>query len=179
MGSQKSTRGFTIAELLVVIVVIAILATIVIQSYQGVQRRATATVVIDTLKKVENSLHLNAAVENLDQWWDDDAWTSYDGKPPLTVVISETGFNDYFQRLPELPGVSPDDWTYDNDLDTYGGCSTSSDGVNIYIFNYNDQSSAQLIDDQLDDGNLGCGRLRYDSQNRLLWSLDRDRYINN
>lgn len=38
---MKKQRGFTIVELLIVIIVIAILATIVVVSYNGVQQRAT------------------------------------------------------------------------------------------------------------------------------------------
>lgn len=39
-GMKKTTSGFTIVELLIVIVVIAILATISIVAYQGIQQRA-------------------------------------------------------------------------------------------------------------------------------------------
>lgn len=42
-GMRKSVRGFTIVELLIVIVVIAILAAITIVAYNGVQKRAINT----------------------------------------------------------------------------------------------------------------------------------------
>jgi prepilin-type N-terminal cleavage/methylation domain-containing protein len=179
MHKHNSMRGFTIVETIIVILIISILALITVQTYQGVQRSAKSAVVADALKKIEKSLRINATLDGIDQWWDDEYWTSYDGHPPINVVIAETGFREYFQQLPELAGLSSDDWTYDNDLDTYNGCTADSDGVNIYIYRYNDRLSAQQIDDRLDDGDLNCGKLRYDSDDRLLWSIDRDRHINN
>lgn len=44
-------RGFTIVELLVVIVVIAVLATITIISYQGIQQRTNNAAIIDAAAK--------------------------------------------------------------------------------------------------------------------------------
>ena len=43
MTKQTKTRGFTIVELLIVIVVIAILAAITIVAYNGIQNRAKAS----------------------------------------------------------------------------------------------------------------------------------------
>ncbi len=54
---KKSTSGFTIVELLIVIVVIAILATISVVAYRGIQDRAIASAVRSDLanfaKKIE------------------------------------------------------------------------------------------------------------------------------
>lgn len=52
-GKQK-TRGFTIVELLIVIVVIAILAAITIVSYNGIQQRARNAATISTIQQVSN-----------------------------------------------------------------------------------------------------------------------------
>jgi len=47
---RNKQRGFTIVELLIVIVVIAILAAIVIVAYKGVQERAESSSVVETAR---------------------------------------------------------------------------------------------------------------------------------
>lgn len=55
---KKDTSGFTIVELLIVIVVIGILAALVINTFSGIQARAR-----DTERKADvNSIHSNLAV---------------------------------------------------------------------------------------------------------------------
>ena len=48
---REGTRGFTIVELLIVVVIIAILAAITLVTYNGVQQRATNTAIIDAASK--------------------------------------------------------------------------------------------------------------------------------
>lgn len=50
---KKEIKGFTIIELLVVIVVISILAAIVTTSYSGIQRRATSILIQQTVSDAE------------------------------------------------------------------------------------------------------------------------------
>lgn len=52
---SKNTRGFTIVELLIVIVVIGILATITIVAYNGVQNRARTTKSLSNANAVQNA----------------------------------------------------------------------------------------------------------------------------
>ena len=47
----RTSRGFTIVELLIVVVIIAILAAITLATYNGVQQRATNTAIIDAASK--------------------------------------------------------------------------------------------------------------------------------
>lgn len=54
---QKQT-GFTIVELLIIIVVIAILATISIMAYNGIQVRTRDSMRTDTIAKIKNALEL-------------------------------------------------------------------------------------------------------------------------
>lgn len=58
---KKSTSGFTIVELLIVIVVIAILATISVVAYNGIQTRANNTQTIDAVGQFVKAYSLYAA----------------------------------------------------------------------------------------------------------------------
>lgn len=57
---QKSRTGFTIIELLVVIVVIALLAAVSIVAYVGIQDRARNTALLSGMDAVEKALQLYA-----------------------------------------------------------------------------------------------------------------------
>lgn len=57
---QRHHRGFTIVELLIVIVVIAILATISIVAYNGIQARANDAKTISAVNQIEKALRLYA-----------------------------------------------------------------------------------------------------------------------
>lgn len=58
---QKRKLGFTIVELLVVIVVIGILAAISVVAYNGIQNRANDTAVKNDLTNMAKKIQLNAA----------------------------------------------------------------------------------------------------------------------
>lgn len=58
---RKTTSGFTIVELLIVIVVIAILAAITIVAYNGIQARASDSRILAGVNQVEKALKLWSA----------------------------------------------------------------------------------------------------------------------
>ena len=64
---MKSKSGFTIVELLIVIVIIAILAAISIVAYNGIQERARASAVSSALNQATSKLKLYQ-VDNADQY---------------------------------------------------------------------------------------------------------------
>jgi len=61
MKSRGQKRGFTIIELLIVVVVIAILASIVIVAFSGIQQKARNTARIDTTKAILTSMQMYEA----------------------------------------------------------------------------------------------------------------------
>lgn len=61
MKRVLSRGGFTIVELLVVIVVIAVLAAISVVAYSGVQRKATESAVSTSLSQVARQIDIHKA----------------------------------------------------------------------------------------------------------------------
>lgn len=64
LQNRLITKGFTIVELLIVIVVIGILATIVVVSYSGLQQKAVNIRRLDDMDKVSSLLALYAKENN-------------------------------------------------------------------------------------------------------------------
>jgi len=62
--TTKNTRGFTIVELLIVVVVIAILASIAIVAYQGIQQKARNTARVQTASAMQKNLLLYEAANS-------------------------------------------------------------------------------------------------------------------
>lgn len=132
MKNARATSAFTIVELLIVIVVIAILATITIVSYNGISLRAkqsaAATAAQQAAKKV-----MNYATINTDQYptFLTDAGVSGD---------SSTNF----------------EYTFDNTAKTY--CITATyQGVSYYVSNIVTLPTAGLCSGHTGGGALASG----------------------
>lgn len=166
---QKQT-GFTIVELLIVIVVIAILAAITIVAFNGVQQRAKATALSDGVEKVEKAFRLWAVNDGLS------TWPVYGNNPTIASLISTTIMKNYLQNTPLISGQTDANWYYDNDGDSRTtACGYGTQGANVFISGV-DQALAQQVDDNIDDGALNCGKIRYTGSN--LWlTIDEDQTV--
>src|ERR1700759_3299522 len=92
---KKNNRGFTIVELLIVIVVIGILAALVIVTYNGIQQKAR-----DTERKTD----IKALQGHLEAYWADNA------KYPCMASVTSTcsaDVNDSAFRSANFKGLDP------------------------------------------------------------------------
>lgn len=170
LTNRHSPNGFTIVELLVVIVVISILTLIGIPTYTGIQQRAQASAIVDQIRKVEKGLRLFATDKGISSWWDELSFTGYNDPSFVAIMASGpgSGLKSYLTQPANFSS-----WEYDNDGNTKAiNCLMDTNGVNILIPNISDPTVAQLVDNSIDDGNVSCGKIRYDSANtRLIYNL--------
>jgi len=171
---RKTTSGFTTVELLIVIVVIAILAAITIVAYNGIQTRAQASAIISDLKATEKAFNAYKVTSGSGWWLDTDTALTGNTNPSITSIIAaQSEFRNFLQKAPSKGSLNADsEWIYDNDGDTYNGCSASTAGISIAIHGSTNSPLMQAIDSAGDDGNLSCGKIRYSSDGWLLYGLN-------
>ena len=178
-----NSRGFTIVELLIVIVVIAILAGISIATYSGIQERAHSTAIINGIKSTEKALRLYGTQKGINSWWIDNSsdLAGVGNSRIESIIATQPEFKAYLQQVQPVRGVNSNEWFYDNDGDVMAtGCTTASNGVGLYIYDLAANSSSinpsilQKVDDTMDDGNLNCGKLRSYGNNGLRYILSYD-----
>ena len=177
MLDSTKRMGFTIVELLIVVVVIAILAAITIVSYNGIQERARVAAISDGLKSIEKSMNLWIIDDGLTQWPDDP--TAGGGVPFSTMIADNPTLKRYMQTVPAVPGINTDEWFYDNDHDVKPSCYNAYSGVNIGLRYMPSTALAQKVDDQIDDGDLNCGKVRLTGTGLLFYSLSFDENVIN
>ena len=172
---MSARRGFTIVELLIVVVIIAILAALVIVTYNGAKLRAQASGIAADLKSIEKALILYKTTAGLSAWPNDNDATYFTGSanPSITSIIAaQPAFRALMSTAPVATGMSASgSYSYDNDLDTYDGCSDQPRGVNIYVGSATNVALIQAVDNIMDDGNISCGRLRYTSTSSFSYSI--------
>jgi len=165
---RTKIKGFTLVELLIVVIVIGILAAITIVAYRGVQTRAQIVSVSDGLVKVGQSMRI-WAIDNKFATWPAEPTTS-GGTPLVQMIEDDPSLQKVLQEVPSVKGVQTEDWFYDNEGDEKTDCTSTYNGVNIVIRFVADQAIAQGVDNLIDDGNLTCGTIRY-SEQRIFYTL--------
>lgn len=150
---KKSTSGFTIVELLIVIVVIAILATISVVAYNGIQARAKFTQQVSEIDKVGKAIQLWSAENGKSLG---DSGHGYDGRgvgwfytgdsgqyPPISVyeMLSQAGY---------LPNFST---TGVNSTIMLAPCTVYSSSRWVVLATF-DPAPPTSVEDQIDES--GC-----------------------
>ena len=116
MNSKLSRDGFTIVELLIVIVVIAILAAITIVAYNGLQNRASNSVVQSDLTSAAKQLEIYRTTE---------------GRYPNTGQLSSVGLKMAKQSY--LTSNNAVAYCSDNNGTTWAIIGKSKSGVTHYV----------------------------------------------
>ena len=169
---KAPSKGFTIVELLIVIVVIGILAAITIVAYNGIQQRARASAIASGIASIEKAMRLLATEQGRETWWTESEIDT-NGNPRLTKFITDTNLKNYLPSAPTVTGMSSSYWFYDNDGDVrnLATCTTGAiQGVNLSFENI-DVATIQAVDRMIDDGDIACGRLRAYGTNQLQYNL--------
>lgn len=131
-------KGFTIIELLIVIVVIGILAAIVVVTYQGVQNKANKTAAEQNAREVANkATAYNASASRFPETVTDLKSATYDGKTFPEAKLSE--------KVDGL--VTKDDVTATTKTKVqYRVCKDNSSGdfvgAKIYFWNYESNAAS-------------------------------------
>lgn len=117
MSSWAKQKGFTIVELLVVIVVVAILAAISVVAYTGIQDRAKYTEALSNLKSIDKAIGLyhaqNGYYPIVTTW---SYYCSYQSTPSDFIP----GLDEVVESIPAAPCTgatnSDDTWLYKSDV---------------------------------------------------------------
>lgn len=170
MTHAMKSKGFTIVELLIVIVIIGVLVSLVVTAYQGIQDRATYTKTRDAIVKTAKAFRLKAIADG--KYQQDEYYFTCAGIPIgssnniyiyqiLDGCRDQNPLSNYLDRSDFVQYGVP--IVYDNDLDTYTGCSVdNTSGVNFF-FGATGVTDATMdkLDVDLDKGDgLVCGDVR-------------------
>ena len=151
---RKSTNGFTIVELLIVIIVVAILAAITLVTYNGIQQRARDSQRLQDVKSIakimelfytENGYYPNATTYTPGSTTLNAAWAS---TADASWANLETVLKPYAAKLPRDPISTPNGDTRSTGIYNYQIFVNQSTYCNVapgqvYIINYRLESSAQ------------------------------------
>jgi prepilin-type N-terminal cleavage/methylation domain-containing protein len=182
MKNRSKKRGFSLAEILVAVAIMAVVAAVVIPSIGGQLNKG------DTARVSSDLVNVRSAVEQFlaDVRRYPSAMASLQTKP-LAATVGDTGINatgqysasqvarwkgPYMVKDFSVSGVAPTGYgvqmvvlfrVCDNTTNTLTSCSTpAATGryLTIAIPGLS-QSEAQDIDNAMDDGNLNTGQIRW------------------
>lgn len=123
---RQSQSGFTLIELMVVILIIGLLATIVVQNLKGATDKA---------KRIKAQADISALKTALDRYYlDNGSYPSSDQGLPALISAPQNGKvpadyppGGYIERIPNDPWGNP--YVYQSDGDNYVLKSYGADGV--------------------------------------------------
>ena len=164
---RPSIRGFTIVELLVVVAIIGVLATVILANLNQGRERAAAANELRQLQEIEKALRIYF-IDNGYAQWPSGNDRNLNGRPFPAINTMRTGYPGLDTYIPELPESylnSDFDYQYNNSgnpLQT--PCGDRRRGVSIRIDQAHSANPEAVleIDQELDGGDgMDCGRFRW------------------
>jgi prepilin-type N-terminal cleavage/methylation domain-containing protein len=144
---KRSRAGFTLVEIMIVVVIIGLLAAMGIPAFQRVQRKSRASAFVNDLKKIEDVANMYAQ--------------EYGSFPPdVNGGIKPPELVPYLTKIDFTKTPLGGAWDWDNHAEWY---RITGDGVQ--------SADALVVDQMIDDGNLETGHVQYDGTLRyyLAW----------
>ena len=164
---RPSIRGFTIVELLVVVAIIGVLATVILANLNQGRERAAAANELRQLQEIEKALRVYLIDNGYAQWWEqgDSSGVHMSTINEIRNDSDAPGFDQYISELPKSYLNSDFDYQYRNSGDPLQTpCGDRRRGVSIRIDQAHSANPEAVleIDQELDGGDgMDCGRFRW------------------
>lgn len=127
MKSYSIRKGFTLIEILIVVIILGILAAIVIPQFTNASEEARRSSLASQLQTLRSQVELYK-LQHLDDWPTNDGtqdaakwtWGSLTGLTTVTVNGESKTYGPYLQNLPLNPLTNSTSVVADNPTDTAG-----------------------------------------------------------
>lgn len=178
-SAQRNKKGFTLVELLVVVAIIGILATIGMVMYAGAQKSGRIAKRIQDLKAIQTALELYYSVNktypvvtlNTDTGWRSEC-SSWGGYASDLVIPNPAGYPSFVPNyMPAFPSDPRMDKTTSRHCYLYRSNGTDYKLLDHWIdeFSSNDYQSQKNFLDPLRDG--GADQCKLDGTNFWAWAV--------
>lgn len=153
-SAASSGEGFTLVEIMIVVVIIGLLAALAIPGYLRVQRHSQNSRVVNDLRVFSQAFETYSTQNG--------AWPANASPGAVPAGI---GTADFKVSVWQATTVIGGQWNWD--LDVVSGIAA---GISISNFTCDDTQLAE-IDAMIDDGNLATGNFQKVSNNRVTYIL--------
>ena len=151
--TERSRRGFTLVEIMVVVVIIGLLAALAIPAFQRVRRASQNSRVTNDLRVFAQAFETYAA--------ENGGWPPNIGPGQVPIGMAGTFKADVWQATTVIGGT----WNWDKNIAGFAA------GISISNFTCDD-AQLEEIDAKIDDGDLTTGHFQKVQANRVMMILE-------